>query len=52
LRDVEEMANRLFADRDASLVGKRWAINFVKRQPDLKRVFSGDMAIRELNVKI
>ncbi|RKK91618.1 hypothetical protein BFJ70_g17804, partial [Fusarium oxysporum] len=26
--DVEEMANRLLADRDASPVGKRWAINF------------------------
>ncbi|KAJ0133261.1 hypothetical protein HZ326_23671 [Fusarium oxysporum f. sp. albedinis] len=30
------MANRLLADRDASPVDKRWAINFVKRQPDLK----------------
>jgi hypothetical protein len=35
-RGVEEMANRLLADRDASPVGKRWAINFVKRQPELK----------------
>jgi hypothetical protein len=35
-RDVEEMANRLLADRDASPVGKRWAHNFVKRQPELK----------------
>jgi hypothetical protein len=39
LRDIEEMANRLFADRDASPVGKRWAINFVKWQPDLKTSF-------------
>ncbi|KAG6989045.1 Tigger transposable element-derived protein 1 [Fusarium oxysporum f. sp. conglutinans] len=38
-RGVEEMANRLLADRDASPVGKRWAINFVKRQPDLKTRF-------------
>jgi hypothetical protein len=38
-RDVEEMANRLLADRDASPVDKRWAINFVKRQPDLKTRF-------------
>ncbi|KAH7471539.1 hypothetical protein FOMA001_g13494 [Fusarium oxysporum f. sp. matthiolae] len=35
-RDIEEMANRLLADRDASPVGKRWAINFIKRQPELK----------------
>src|SRR6478735_7082759 len=36
LRGVEEMANRLLADRDASPVGKRWASNFIKRQPELK----------------
>jgi hypothetical protein len=36
LRFVEEMANSLFADRDSSPVGKRWAHNFVKRQPELK----------------
>ncbi|SCO91748.1 related to transposase [Fusarium oxysporum] len=35
-RDIEEMANRLLAERDASPVGKRWAINFIKRQPQLK----------------
>ena len=39
LRGVEEMANRLLADRDASPVGKRWASNFVKRQPELKTRF-------------
>src|SRR6478752_4268599 len=33
---VEEMANSLLADRNASPVGKRWAHNFVKRQPELK----------------
>ena len=33
------MANRLLADRDASPVGKRWASNFVKRQPELKTRF-------------
>jgi hypothetical protein len=38
-RDIEEMANRLLADRDASPVGKRWAINFIKRQPQLKTRF-------------
>src|SRR6478736_9809228 len=31
LRFVEEMANSLLADRDASPVGKRWAHNFIKR---------------------
>ncbi|RYC78417.1 hypothetical protein BFJ63_vAg18709 [Fusarium oxysporum f. sp. narcissi] len=36
LRVVEEMANSLLADRDASPVGKRWAHNFIKRQPELK----------------
>jgi hypothetical protein len=36
---VEEMANSLLADRDASPVGKRWAINIVKRQPELKTRF-------------
>ncbi|KAJ0128848.1 GPI mannosyltransferase 4 [Fusarium oxysporum f. sp. albedinis] len=36
LRFVEEMDNSLLADRDASPVGKRWAHNFVKRQPELK----------------
>ncbi|KAL2889054.1 Jerky protein-like protein-like [Ceratocystis lukuohia] len=40
LRGVEEMANRLLADRDASPVGKRWAFNFVKRHPDLKSYFN------------
>src|SRR6478752_7371003 len=35
LRFVEEMANSLLADRDASPVGKRWAYNFVKQQPEL-----------------
>jgi hypothetical protein len=40
LRDVEDMANRLLADRDAPPVGKRWASNFVKRQPELKTRFT------------
>ncbi|KAF4471327.1 hypothetical protein FALBO_1760, partial [Fusarium albosuccineum] len=39
LRAVEEMANRLLADRDASPVGKRWAHNFVRRHHDLKTRF-------------
>jgi hypothetical protein len=40
IRFVEEMANSLLADRDASPVGKRWAHNFIKRQPELKtRIF-------------
>ncbi|RKK06651.1 hypothetical protein BFJ68_g16465 [Fusarium oxysporum] len=36
LRGIEEMANRLLADRDAPSVGKRWASNFVKRHKELK----------------
>jgi hypothetical protein len=39
LRGVEEMANRLLADRGASPVGKCWASRFVKRQPELKTRF-------------
>lgn len=39
LCDVEDMANRLLRDRDAPPVGKRWATNFVKRQPQLKTRF-------------
>jgi hypothetical protein len=39
LCDVEDMANRLLAERDALRVGKRWASNFVKRQPQLKTRF-------------
>jgi hypothetical protein len=31
LNAVENMANRLLCDRDASRVGKNWASNFVKR---------------------
>jgi hypothetical protein len=33
---VEEIANSLLANRDAPPVGKNWAYNFVKRQPELK----------------
>ncbi|EGU85277.1 hypothetical protein FOXB_04208 [Fusarium oxysporum f. sp. conglutinans Fo5176] len=40
IRIIEEMANRLLADRDASPVGKRWAINFIKRQPELKSCYN------------
>src|SRR6478735_6265262 len=36
---VEEMANRLLADRNASPVGKRWASNFVRRHKELKTRF-------------
>ena len=39
LRGVEEMANRLLADRDAPPVGKRWASNFIKRYKELKTRF-------------
>jgi RecB family endonuclease NucS len=40
LSAVENMANRLLRDRDALRVGKNWASNFVKRQSQLKTVFS------------
>ncbi|PHH49860.1 hypothetical protein CFIMG_007601RA00001 [Ceratocystis fimbriata CBS 114723] len=33
---VEDMANSLRAKRDAPPAGKRWAHNFIKRQPELK----------------
>jgi hypothetical protein len=36
---VEEMANLLRSDRNASPVGKRWAGNFIKRQLELKTRF-------------
>ena len=36
LSGVEDMANRLLADRDAGRVGINWASNFVQRQPQLK----------------
>ena len=40
LRGVEEMANQLLRVRDAPPVGKRWAHNFVKRQPELRTRFA------------
>ncbi|EGU81547.1 hypothetical protein FOXB_07939, partial [Fusarium oxysporum f. sp. conglutinans Fo5176] len=39
LRGVEDMANRLLADRDEPPVGKRWASNFVKRHKELETRF-------------
>jgi hypothetical protein len=36
LRGVEDMANQLLRVRDAAPVGKLWAHNFVKRQPELR----------------
>ena len=35
LYEVEDIANRLLAERDALKVGKRWAVNFIKRQLEL-----------------
>jgi hypothetical protein len=40
LADVGDMANILLADRDAGRVGKHWASNFVKRQPELQTRFT------------
>lgn len=39
LRDVEDMANILLTERGALRVGRNWASNFVKRQPQLKTRF-------------
>jgi hypothetical protein len=33
---VEDMANQLLRERDASLVGRNWASNFIRRQPELQ----------------
>ncbi len=37
---VQEMADLLLAERDASPVGKNWTTNFIKRRPELKTKFS------------
>ena len=37
---VEDMANQLLRVRDAPPVGKLWAHNFVKRQPELRTRYS------------
>jgi len=40
-QDVQEMADLLLAERDASLVvGKNWTSNFIKRRTELKTKFS------------
>jgi hypothetical protein len=39
LGEVGDMANKLLAERDAPPVGKNWAFNFVKRQPELRTRF-------------
>jgi hypothetical protein len=40
LYGVEDMANRLLAERNAGRVGTRWASNFIKRQPQLTTRFN------------
>ena len=35
-KDVADMANLLYAERDVSCVGMNWPANFVKRHPELK----------------
>ena len=37
---VEDMANRLLAERNAGRVGTRWPSNFIKRQPQLTMRFN------------
>ena len=39
LTGVQDMANRLLADRDAPPVGPRWASNFVRRHKELTTRF-------------
>jgi hypothetical protein len=39
-RDVQEMANLLLTERDASLVGKNWATNFINRRTEIKSKFN------------
>jgi hypothetical protein len=48
---VEDMANRLLADRNAPPVGKRWAINLLTGNQSSNRVINGGMTIREPYVK-
>ncbi len=40
ISDVEDMANRILADRNEQPVGKNWTSNFVRRQPELKTRFN------------
>src|ERR1700722_2952353 len=37
---VEDIANRLLAERNAGRVGTRWPSNFIKRQPQLTTRFN------------
>lgn len=34
---IEDIANRLLATRNKPPIGKRWASNFIKRQPELQK---------------
>lgn len=52
LANVEDMANKLLADRDSPPVGKRWASNFVKRQPQLRTRFVRRHDHHRANAKI
>ncbi|KAG8670758.1 hypothetical protein FPOAC1_003992 [Fusarium poae] len=52
LRCVEEMANRLLADRETPPVGKRWASNFVKRHKDLKTHFPRKYVLNSVKRKL
>jgi predicted XRE-type DNA-binding protein len=40
---VEDMANRILADRNGGRVGKNWTTNFVQRQPNLRTRFNRTM---------
>jgi len=40
---VEDMANRILAERNGGRVGKNWTTNFVRRQPELNTRFNRRM---------
>src|ERR1700742_4221350 len=52
LSGVEDMANQLLRERDATKVGVNWAANFVKRRPELRTRFTRNMTTRGRNAKI
>jgi hypothetical protein len=39
-RDIQEMANLLLTERDASPIGKNWATNFINRRPEIQSKFN------------
>ena len=52
LADVEDIANLLLADRNTGRVGKRWALNYVKQQPELKTRLNRPYSVCSINLSI